>query len=198
MTTTKAPPDSDLAAAHEPFAAAAMRGQYELPLAGAERAVTRLFPAARAHVIVRTGGAWHEWSRLENDSGAPGIDMPAGIEVLRRFFALALQTCERQRIAVQNLDDVQALQRVATRMLESHELSEILLLITQEAKRLLGRHLLHKADRIVMRRCVGNRSPETATLEMRPGHGLAGLVLAGADLSLYVHRMLLGRDGEAG
>jgi sugar diacid utilization regulator/putative methionine-R-sulfoxide reductase with GAF domain len=210
----------DLAGALEPFAAAAMRGQYELLLAEAERAVVRLFPAAQARVIVRTGGAWHEWSRLEHggegpavaapvaidtcesplrtpafvfapvvpgalgiriDGDAPGVEDSDDLAVLRRFFALALQTCERQRVAAQNLDEVQSLQRVATRMLQSHDLSEILLLITQEAKRLLSADicgvLLRESDRIVMRRCVGNRSPLTATLEMGPGQGLAGLVL---------------------
>lgn len=210
----------DLAGALEPFAAAAMRGQYELLLAEAERAVVRLFPAARARVIVRTGGAWHEWSRLEHGGEGPAVVTPAAIDscdsplrthafvfapvvpgalgiridgdatgiedsedfaILRRFFALALQTCERQRVAAQNLDEVQSLQRVATRMLQSHDLNEILLLITQEAKRLLSADicgvLLRDCDRIVMRRCVGNRSPLTATLEMGPGQGLAGLVL---------------------
>ena len=213
-------PRGDLAGALEPFAAAAMRGQYELLLAEAERAVVRLFPAAQARVIVRTGGAWHEWSRLEHGSEGPAVVAPAAIDscesplrtpafvfapvvpgalgiridgeapgiedsddlaVLRRFFALALQTCERQRMAAQNLDEVQSLQRVATRMLQSHDLSEILLLITQEAKRLLSADicgvLLRESDRIVMRRCVGNRSPQTATLQMGPGQGLAGLVL---------------------
>ena len=210
----------DLAGALEPFAAAAMRGQYELLLAEAERAVVRLFPTAQARVIVRTGGAWHEWSRLEHggegpavvapvaidtcesplrtpafvfapvvlgalgiriDGDAPGVEHSDDLAVLRRFFALALQTCERQRMAAQNLDEVQSLQRVATRMLQSHDLSEILLLITQEAKRLLSADicgvLLRESDRIVMRRCVGNRSPLTATLEMGPGQGLAGMVL---------------------
>jgi len=211
---------ADLVDALEPFAAAAMRGQYELLLAEAERAVVRLFPRAQARVIVRTGGAWYEWSRLEHGSEGPAIDAPAAIDscesplrtpafvfapmvagalgiridgdapgvedsddlaVLRRFFALALQTCERQRVAAQNLDEVQSLQRVATRMLQSHDLNEILLLITQEAKRLLSADicgvLLRESDRIVMRRCVGNRSPQTATLQMGPGQGLAGLVL---------------------
>jgi sugar diacid utilization regulator/putative methionine-R-sulfoxide reductase with GAF domain len=213
-------PRGDLASALEPFAAAAMRGQYELLLAEAERAVVRLFPGVQARVIVRTGGAWHEWSQLEHGSEGPAVMAPAAIDtcesplrtpafvfvpvvpgalgiridgdapgvesskdlaVLRRFFALALQTCERQRVAAQNLDEVQSLQRVATRMLQSHDLSEILLLITQEAKRLLSADicgvLLRESDRIVMRRCVGNRSPQTATLQMGPGQGLAGLVL---------------------
>jgi sugar diacid utilization regulator/putative methionine-R-sulfoxide reductase with GAF domain len=220
LTTGIALARGDLAGALEPFATAAMRGQYELLLAEAERAVVRLFPASQARVIVRTGGAWHEWSKLEHgsegpavvapvaidscetplrtpafffapvvpgalgiriDGDAPGVEESDDLAVLRRFFALALQTCERQRVAAQNLDEVQSLQRVATRMLQSHDLSEILLLITQEAKRLLSADicgvLLCESDRIVMRRCVGNRSPETATLQMGPGQGLAGLVL---------------------
>ncbi len=42
MTATKAPSRSDLAAALEAFAASSTRGQYELPLAEAERAISRL------------------------------------------------------------------------------------------------------------------------------------------------------------
>ncbi len=104
------------------------------------------------------------------------------LAVLRQCLALALQTCERQRLAAQNLDEVQSLQRVATRMLKSHDLGEILLLITQEAKRLLAADicgvLLREGEQIVMRRCVGNRSADTAALRMGPGQGLAGRVLA--------------------
>lgn len=106
-------------------------------------------------------------------------------EVLRQCAALALQTCERQRLATQNLDEVQALQRVATQMLKSHDLSEILLYITQEAKRLLAADicgvLLRDGDRLVMRRCVGNRSPMTASLQMVAGQGVAGRVLEHAE-----------------
>jgi sugar diacid utilization regulator/GAF domain-containing protein len=230
----------DLADALEPFAAAAMRGQYELLLAEAERAVVRLLPTAQARVIVRTGGAWHEWSRLEHGGEGPSVVVPAAIDscatpvrapafvfvpvvpgaigiriegdapgaehsedlaVLRRFFALALQTCERQRVAAQNLDEVQSLQRVATRMLQSHDLNEVLLLITQEAKRLLSADicgvLLRESDGIVMRRCVGNRSPETATLQMGPGQGLAGLVLKRkepASVEDYIASEAISRD----
>lgn len=227
MTATKAPSRSDLAAALEAFAASSTRGQYELLLAEAERAISRLFPTTQARVIVRTGGAWHESSQLEQQddvdvpvvevpaafdaadaavrdgasifvpvtagalalritTAAPGIERSPDLDILRRFFALALITCERQRIATQNLDEVQSLQRVAKRLLESHDLSEILLLITQEAKRLLSADicgvLLLEGDGLVMKRCVGNRSPQTASLAMRPGQGLAGLVLAHASL----------------
>ncbi|MCW5657065.1 MAG: GAF domain-containing protein [Burkholderiaceae bacterium] len=90
--------------------------------------------------------------------------------------ALALLTCERQRIAAQNLDEVQALQRVATRMLKCLDLDEILLHITQEAMRPLGADIcgvmLRETDEIVMRRCVGNISAQTAALRMKPGQVL--------------------------
>lgn len=109
------------------------------------------------------------------------IEHSPDIDVLRQCLSLALQTCERQRVASQNLDEVQALQRVATRMLKSHDLSEILLHITQEAKRLLAADicgvLLREGDQIVMQRCVGNHSPQTSSLRMGPGQGLAGRVL---------------------
>jgi sugar diacid utilization regulator/putative methionine-R-sulfoxide reductase with GAF domain len=197
-----------------------MRGQVELLLAEAERAVARHFPGTHPRVVVRSGGSWREPSAIEAEAGGDVVDLPEGalasdrplragsvlfvpvvtgalglrvegpvdgiehaddLAVLRQCLALALQTCERQRIASQNLDEVQALQRVATRMLKSHDLGEILLLITQEAKRLLAADicgvLLREGDQIVMRRCVGNRSPDTASLRMGPGQGLAGRVL---------------------
>lgn len=80
------------------------------------------------------------------------------------------------------LDEFQALHRVATLILQSHDLEEILLLITQEAKQLLEADicgiLLREGDLIVMRRCVGHRSPDTAALRMQQGQGLAGRVFA--------------------
>jgi sugar diacid utilization regulator/putative methionine-R-sulfoxide reductase with GAF domain len=209
-----------LSALIEPLVAAAMRGQYELLLAEAERAVARHFGASRARVLVHSGGRWRESSAVESDLDDHGVELPpdlaaavqpaqhadmlfvpivAGalgllvegavdgaevaddLAVLRQCLALALQTCDRQRIAAQNLDEVKVLQRVATRMLKSHDLGEILLLITQEAKRLLSADicgvLLAENGQIVMRRCVGNRAPDTAMLRMGPGQGLAGRVL---------------------
>lgn len=205
----------------EPIVAAAMRGQYELLLAEAERAVARHFPGTRTRIVVHTGGGWRESSAVDVGGAGRAVELPAGsgaseqvarsagslfvpvtpgalgllvegridgieatddLAVLRQCLALALQTCERQRLAAQNLDEVRALQRVATRMLKSHDLSEILLLITQEAKRLLSADicgvLLREGEQIVMRRCVGNRSADTAGLRMGPGQGLAGRVLA--------------------
>lgn len=116
-------------------------------------------------------------------NGSAGDEVVSGeLDVLRQCVALALQTCERQRIACQNLDEVQTVQRVATRMLTSHALEEILLLaITQETKRLLDSDIcgvmLRKGDDVVMRCCVGNHAAETSSLRMRPGQGLAGRVL---------------------
>lgn len=104
------------------------------------------------------------------------------LEILRHAVGLALQNAEMQRVATQSLDEAQTLQRVATQMLKSHDLSEIFLLITQEAKRLLSSDicgvLLREGEEIVMRRCVGHHSVDTASLRIKPGQGLAGRVLA--------------------
>lgn len=123
------------------------------------------------------------------------------LDVLRQCVVLALHNCERQRIATQNLDEVQSLQRVATRILKSHDLGEILLAITQEAKRLLGSDIcgvmLREGDEVVMRRCVGNHSEQTATLRMRPGQGLAGRVFERrepAAVEDYVESGTISRD----
>ena len=123
------------------------------------------------------------------------------LDVLRQCVALALQNCERQRIASQNLDEVQSLQRVATRILKSHDLGEILLTITQEAKRLLDSDIcgvmLRDGDEVAMRRCVGNHSAETASLRMKPGQGLAGRVLEHrepASVEDYLESGIISRD----
>ena len=148
----------------------------ELPMgSGATEQVTRSEVGLFVPVITGALGLLIE-GRID------GVELSDDLAVLRQCLALALQTCERQRLAAQNLDEVQALQRVATRMLKSHDLGEILLLITQEAKRLLSADicgvLLRDGEQIVMRRCVGNRSADTAALRMGPGQGLAGRVLA--------------------
>ena len=101
------------------------------------------------------------------DGRVDGTELPDEMDTLRQCVALALQNCELQRVATQNLDEVQSLQRVATRMLKSHDLGEILLNITQEAKRLLDSDIcgvmLREGEEVVMRRCVGNHSAETAS-----------------------------------
>jgi sugar diacid utilization regulator/putative methionine-R-sulfoxide reductase with GAF domain len=211
---------SELSVSLEPIVAAAARGQYELLLAETERAFARIIPGAATRVLMRSGGAWREWSALDGGEDRSSVALPNeslvwdrvrehgstvftpitvgaicvivqgrvssvsaldDLDVLRQCVALALQNCERQRIASQNLDEVQSLQRVATRMLKSHDLGEILLTITQEAKRLLDSDIcgvmLREGDEVVMRRCVGNHSAETASLRMKPGQGLAGRVL---------------------
>ena len=95
---------------------------------------------------------------------------------------LALTACEWRHATTDNLDGLRALQRVATRILKSHDLEEILLLVTHEAKRLLSADIcgimLREDNAVVMRRCVGNFSIATASLRMRPGQGVAGRVFA--------------------
>jgi GAF domain-containing protein len=137
----------------------------------------RVFAAGRLYVPLTPGAVG---VLVEQASGV--LEPSDALEVLRQYATLAMQTCERQRLARQGLEEVQAVQRVAERILKSHDLNEILLHITMEAKRLLSSDicgvLLREGDEIVMRRCVGNMSPETAGLRMGPGQGLAGLVLA--------------------
>jgi len=137
----------------------------------------RAFAAGRLYLPLTPGAVG---ALVEHGSTTP--QPSEALEVLRQYAVLALTTCERQRLARQGADEVQAVQRVAERILKSHELDEILLHITQEAKRLLAADicgvLLRDGDAIAMRRCVGNVSPETARLRMGPGQGLAGLVLA--------------------
>lgn len=127
---------------------------------------------------------------------------PGGkLELFRQYAIIALQACELQRRARHGLDEVQAVARVAQRILKSHDIDEILLHITEEAKRLLSADicgvLLREGDEIMMRRCVGNLSPETARLRMSSGQGLAGLVLkhgAPASVDDYVHSKIISQD----
>lgn len=132
---------------------------------------------------------------------ADALALSAELEILRQYVIMAMQTCERQRMARQGLDEALAVQRVAERILKTHDLNEILLHITQEAKRLLSADicgiLLREGGEIVMRRCVGNVSPETAALRMSPGQGLAGLVLerrAPSSVDDYVNSGTISRD----
>ena len=197
-------------------------------------------PGAASRALLRSGGAWREWSALDGGEQGCAVALPAeslacdqvreigasvfvpisvgavcvllqgrvgsvatsdALDVLRQCVALALQNCERQRIASQSLDEVQSLQRVAMRMLKSHDLGEILLYITQEAKRLLDSDIcgvmLREGDEVAMRRCVGNHAAETASLRMKPGQGLAGHVLAHrapASVEDYLESGTISRD----
>lgn len=126
---------------------------------------------------------------------------PKLLEILASAVALSLTTCERQTVASDSNNEIQVLHRVATRILTSHDLEEILLLITQEAKRLLSADicgiLLRDGDELVMRRCVGNLSPDTAVLRMRQGQGVAGRVFATGEpccVDDYVESKLISRD----
>jgi sugar diacid utilization regulator/GAF domain-containing protein len=135
------------------------------------------------------------------DTNRTAPEDTAVVSMLACALDLALTTCERQRIASEHLDETQVLQRVATRILKSHDLEEILLLITQETKRLLAADicgiLLREGDEIVMRRCVGNFSIDTASLRMRQGQGLAGRVFATHEpcrVEDYLESSVISRD----
>ena len=83
---------------------------------------------------------------------------------------LALTSLERKRVAAEEGEELDVMQRVALRILKSHDLQEIFLLITHETRRLLGADIcgimLREGNSVVMQRCVGNFSPATASLRM--------------------------------
>jgi sugar diacid utilization regulator/GAF domain-containing protein len=114
----------------------------------------------------------------------PGPEAQASqiLDAVTAALDLALTSCERKQITSDNLDEIQVLQRVAMRILKSHDHEQILLLITHEAKRLLGADIcgimLREGDAVVMQRCIGNFSADTAALRMRQGQGVAGRVFA--------------------
>jgi sugar diacid utilization regulator/GAF domain-containing protein len=80
-----------------------------------------------------------------------------------------------------------ALYEVATRLLASLDLDEVLLLVSDAASRLLaseiaGIFLLDEGTgELVMRHSIGNRTARTARLRIRSGQGLAGRVLETGD-----------------
>lgn len=99
-----------------------------------------------------------------------------------RYVELAISISERHKSAARNTHELQVLQDVATRILRSPDLEEILLLVTHETKRLLSSDicgvLMLEDEELVMRSCNGNFSVETAKLRMHAGIGVAGRALA--------------------
>lgn len=114
-----------------------------------------------------------------------GIATPPDLQAMAlaaRYVDLAIAIGERHESAARNTRELQVLQDVATRILRSADLDEILLLVTHETKRLLasdicGVLMLEDAE-LVMRCCVGHFSVETAKLRMHAGIGVAGRALA--------------------
>ena len=94
---------------------------------------------------------------------------------------LAIDSCEGTHGNPDRLEAIEAFQRIASRILKSQDLQEILLLITHETKSRLSADIcgimLREDDQLVMQRCVGNLSVNTAILRMREGQGVAGRVL---------------------
>jgi sugar diacid utilization regulator/putative methionine-R-sulfoxide reductase with GAF domain len=112
----------------------------------------------------------------------PGRDAKCAAACLAAAFDLALRALEGRAPAFEDESELEVMQRVALRILKSHDLAEILLLITHETRRLLGADIcgimLRDGDAIAMQRCVGNYSAETASLRMQAGQGVAGRVFA--------------------
>ncbi|HEY2703626.1 MAG TPA: helix-turn-helix domain-containing protein [Candidatus Dormibacteraeota bacterium] len=103
------------------------------------------------------------------------IPPETAVELLRRDLEEEVERAARAR------EEAAALQEVATEILSVRDGSDVLLSITHTALRLLSADIagvfLREGDEIVMRSCVGHRRPETASLRMTRGQGLAGRVL---------------------
>ena len=206
----------------EKLAAAADHGLLVL-FAEASVTMRNLLGAEQLHILIRSGGAWHRWNRLDTeDSQRHGtVELPQNsvawedvvpmhgglfapvkpgsvallvmgaakrshldLGLLRSactVLRLAVDSCEGTHGNPDWLEVIQAFQRIASRILKSQDLQEILLLIIHETKSRLSADIcgimLREDDQLVMQRCVGNLSVNTATLRMREGQGVAGRVL---------------------
>jgi hypothetical protein len=82
------------------------------------------------------------------------------------YIDLAIATGERQDSSSRNATQMQALQKLAGRVLQSSDIEEILLLVSHETKRLLASDicgvLMRVGDEVVVRNCVGHFSAELA------------------------------------
>jgi sugar diacid utilization regulator/putative methionine-R-sulfoxide reductase with GAF domain len=111
-----------------------------------------------------------------------GRDAICAAACLGTAFDLALRALESRPTVFDDESELDVMQRVSLRILKSHDLPEILLLITHETRRLLGADIcgimLREGDSIAMQRCVGNFSAQTESLRMAHGQGVAGRVLA--------------------
>jgi sugar diacid utilization regulator/GAF domain-containing protein len=111
----------------------------------------------------------------------PGKEVESIAACLAVSVGLAIAMLEGKSVAARDGDELDVMQRVSLRILKTHDLAEIMLLITHETRRLLSADIcgimLRLDDDLVMQRCVGNLSADTASLRMQPGQGLAGRVL---------------------
>ncbi|PWR21673.1 helix-turn-helix domain-containing protein [Zavarzinia compransoris] len=114
---------------------------------------------------------------------------------------LAVATSERRRSQANSASELQVLQDVAARILQSADLEALMLLVVHETKRLLTSDIcgvmLSDGEELVMRSCTGHFSVETAKLRMRAGIGVAGRVLETSRpcvVSNYFENKTISRD----
>jgi len=172
----------------------------------AELVFAQVVDAPGARTLIYAAGAWRAWDDLDDTRLEAAISpderfvvvRPDRIGVLLQgyqasrerdhllaalaiAFDLGLLAYERRHITTYD-GELDVLQRLAHRILRSHDLQEILILLTHETRRLFGADIcgimLREGDELVMQRCEGNLSLDTATLRMQQGQGVAGQVLA--------------------
>lgn len=123
------------------------------------------------------------------------------LSALTNCVALALDVGTGRATAARSVNELHVLRAVAKRILETHDLDEILLLVSHETKRLLAADICGvmfcEADEVVMKSCVGHFSPIMPKLRMQSGVGVAGQVLATGEacmVSNYVESANITRD----
>ena len=116
------------------------------------------------------------------DGTVGDLEILPALAILANCIALAAKLCDRQENATRSVSELEVMRAVASRILQSNDLDEILLLVSHETKRLLASDIcgvmMREGDEVVMKSCVGHFSAETARLRMHSGIGVAGQVLA--------------------
>lgn len=133
------------------------------------------------------------------DDGGPGL--AAALGILAGCVALAVDLGAARSAGARSASELDVLHAVATRILETQTLDDILLLVSHEAKRLLSADIcgvmMREGDEVVMKSCVGHFSPVMPRLRMQSGIGVAGHVLATGKpcvVGNYVESHIITRD----
>ncbi|MBA1148042.1 GAF domain-containing protein [Ectothiorhodospiraceae bacterium WFHF3C12] len=135
-----------------------------------------MFPDGMMLLIIRPGELGLAVSPLN------GYPLPSEeLAIIARYLEAAISGLSAVPMEALRQNIISAFHRVATTVLHSEDLPEIFFNITEVAKSELAADIsgimLVQDEHLVMQRCVGNESADTARLEMAVGQGIGGRVL---------------------
>ncbi|MEU6698582.1 helix-turn-helix domain-containing protein [Pseudonocardia sp. NPDC046786] len=152
-------------------------------LAGSGVGSAGLPPGGPASVPARSGlivGADGPAALCWDPDAALGPDVVERLRQGRAWLSLQLIRTRSRSDVDAAAAETDAVREVSRRLLTVRDLDEVLLTVAEQTLRLLESDIcgvmLRDGDVVQMRACVGNRSTETARLQMRRGQGVAGLV----------------------